>query len=111
MNHLRHQMLNLSIVLPCYNPKPDWHLRVAMSYQQIKNSLPSDTQIEIIVVNDGSPNPINLASKRFLNKRLPNFKFINYKHNMGKGYAVRKGVEAAQGAYIIYTDIDFPYTT
>ncbi len=102
--------LNLSIVLPCYNPKPGWHLQVAAHYQLIKASLPADTQIEIIVVNDGSPLPATAASKRFLSRRCPHFRFISYTQNMGKGYAVRKGVEAAQAPFIIYTDIDFPYT-
>jgi len=110
MNQLRPARLNLSIVLPCYNPKPNWHLQVAAHYQQIKSRLPVDTHIEIIVVNDGSPTPVTAASKRFLSRRCPHFKFISYRFNMGKGYAVRKGVEAAQAPYIIYTDIDFPYT-
>jgi len=110
MNQLRPARLNLSIVLPCYNPKPGWHLQVATQYQQIKNNLPADTQIEIIVVNDGSPGPLTAASKKILNRRCPHFKFISYSNNRGKGYAVRKGVEAAQAPYIIYTDIDFPYT-
>src|SRR5947207_43626 len=110
MNYLRSAKLNLSIVLPCYNPKANWHLQVAAQYQQIKNSLPPETQIEIIVVSDGSPVPATAASKRFLARRCPNFRFISYDTNMGKGYAVRKGVEAAQAQYIIYTDIDFPYT-
>ena len=110
MNYVRSSRLNLSIVLPCYNPKANWHLQVADQYQQIKNSLPPETQIEIIVVSDGSAVPATAASKRFLTRRCPNFRFISYDTNMGKGYAVRKGVEAAQAQYIIYTDIDFPYT-
>jgi len=110
MNQLRYARLNLSIVLPCYNPKPGWHLEVANQYQQIRNSLPADIQIELIVVNDGSPVPVTPSSKRFLSRRCPHFKFISYNYNMGKGYAVRKGIEAAQAPYIIYTDIDFPYT-
>ncbi len=110
MDQLRTERLNLSIVLPCYNPKSDWHLSIASHYQQIKNILPADTQIEMIVVNDGSPIPPTAASKRFLNRRIPNFRYISYNTNMGKGYAVRRGVEAAQAPHIIYTDIDFPYT-
>lgn len=35
---------------------------------------------------------------------------VTYTENKGKGYALRQGVEAAKGEYIIYTDIDFPYT-
>jgi glycosyltransferase involved in cell wall biosynthesis len=110
MNHLRTPALNMSIVLPCYNPKAGWHFQVANYYQEIKKSLPADIQIEIIVVDDGSPIPVTSAAKRFLNRRCPNFRFISYQYNMGKGYAVRKGVAAAQAPNIIYTDIDLPYT-
>lgn len=110
MNQLRSARLNLSIVLPCYNPKPGWHLELYQHYQEIRTSLPPDLKIELIVVNDGSPLEPTAAAKRYLAKRCPYFRFISYNNNMGKGYAVRKGVEAARSPYIIYTDIDFPYT-
>jgi len=110
MNRLRIPALNMSIVLPCYNPKPGWHFQVANQYQEIKKHLPADIQIELIVVDDGSPSPATPAARRFLNRRCPHFKYITYEHNMGKGYAVRKGVEAAQAPIVIYTDIDFPYS-
>ncbi len=35
---------------------------------------------------------------------------VSYAINQGKGYALRKGVEAATAPYILYTDIDFPFT-
>ena len=53
MNQLRSTRLNLSIVLPCYNPKPGWHLELYKHYQAIKTHLPADLKIEIIVVDDG----------------------------------------------------------
>src|SRR5207245_1117643 len=37
------------------------------------------------------------------------FLFIDNKINMGKGSAVRCGVQAANADYLIHTDIDFPY--
>ncbi len=110
MNQLRSVRLNISIVLPCYNPKANWHLELFQHYQHIRASLPPDLKIEIIVVNDGSPVGPSAAAKRYLSKRCPYFRFISYSNNMGKGYAVRKGVEAARSPYIIYTDIDLPYT-
>jgi dolichyl-phosphate beta-glucosyltransferase len=103
-------MLDLSIVLPCYNPKQDWYFQVTNQYQKIKASLPPGIEIEIIIVNDGSAIPISSAAKKFLRRYCPHVQLISYQDNMGKGYAVRKGVEAARSPYIIYTDIDFPYT-
>ena len=110
MNHLRSARLNLSVVLPCYNPKPGWHLELGNRYLELKAALPENTLVEIIVVNDGSTTPFSAASKRYLSRRCPFFRLISYNSNMGKGFAVRKGVTAARGSHIIYTDIDFPYT-
>ncbi|GAC1428117.1 MAG: hypothetical protein NVSMB7_05040 [Chitinophagaceae bacterium] len=111
MNQLRTHALNMSIVLPCYNPKPGWHFHLANYCQEIKKVLGGDVQIEIIVVDDGSTTSIAPAVKRFLSHRCLHFRLISYRCNMGKGYAVRKGVEVAHAPYIIYTDIDLPYTT
>ena len=110
MNQLRSARLNLSIVLPCYNPKPGWHIDIANRYLELKAALPPNTLVELIVVNDGSNQKVSTASRRFLSRRCANFRYIHYQQNRGKGYAVRKGVEAASSPYIIYTDADFPYT-
>jgi glycosyltransferase involved in cell wall biosynthesis len=110
MNRSRTPALNMSIVLPCYNPKPGWHFQIANQYQEIKKALPADIQIELILVDDGSSSPPAPAAKKFLARRCPHFKYISYRYNMGKGYAVRKGVEAAQAPIVIYTDLDFPYS-
>lgn len=101
--------IHLSVVLPCYKPKPGWHLAVADQYQQLKSSLPG-TAIEFIVVNDGSPDNLTVAAKRWLRRRCSNITLITYDTNQGKGFAVRRGVQAARAPNVIYTDIDFPYT-
>lgn len=44
-----------------------------------------------------------------LQKAIPAFSYLDSAPNMGKGFALRKGVSAAQGDFQIYTDIDFPY--
>lgn len=93
----------LSIVLPCYNPLPDWveiiRRHAALAQQNYSN-------VEIIVVNDGSrPNIHDQAVES-----IPGVRLIKYETNRGKGYALRQGAQAATGEYIIYTDIDFPYT-
>ena len=41
---------------------------------------------------------------------IANFQYIENKENRGKGYAIRCGMTKASGDYIIYTDIDFPYS-
>jgi glycosyltransferase involved in cell wall biosynthesis len=99
----------LSIILPCYNPPKEWELNVLQSFKLIESKLDS-TEIEIIIVNDGTPNMSFQKEEHFLKENIPNFNFIHNHTNMGKGHAIRTGINISLGEYIIYTDIDFPYT-
>lgn len=98
----------LSIVLPCYNPEKNWATNILIRYNEIAPLLKNYT-VDIIIVNDGSSRNIesDLAN---LGTNINNCKTISYNQNKGKGFAIRRGIEQAQGDYIIYTDIDFPYT-
>lgn len=66
---------------------------------------------EILLVQDGRSAQISEQDIAYLQQSLPNFKHIHYPENKGKGYAIRQGVKNAKGDLVIYTDIDFPYTT
>lgn len=92
-----------SIVLPCYNPAANWTEVVISRFNELQKLSYS---FELIIVNDGSTSAIDSSSLI----KLTDLQFISYPVNQGKGYALRKGVEAAKGDYIVYTDIDFPYT-
>ncbi|MFZ4797646.1 MAG: glycosyltransferase family 2 protein [Bacteroidia bacterium] len=98
----------LSIVLPCYNPDKNWVANILIRYNEIAQHL-KNYSINVIIVNDGSSQNID-GELSEIEKKLPNCQIISYPANKGKGFAIRKGVEAAFGDYIIYTDIDFPYT-
>jgi glycosyltransferase involved in cell wall biosynthesis len=98
----------LSIVLPCYNPDKNWLANILIRYNEIVKHL-NNYSIDIIIVNDGSSENIDAKLAQAKNN-LPNCQIISYGVNKGKGYAIRKGVENADGDFIIYTDIDFPYT-
>ena len=97
----------VSIVLPCYNPLDGWLKTIENS---VSNIADQNIVVEVIIVNDGS-------SKNFSEPEVTNFfihrpevSVISYAENRGKGYALRQGVKQAKGEFIIYTDIDFPYT-
>lgn len=98
----------ISVVLPCYNPDINWAVNILIRYNEIGALLPN-ADLELILVNDGSSNNISI-SLDYLKSHLPNCTVIDYKPNRGKGFAIRKGVEKASGDWIIYTDVDFPYT-
>lgn len=111
-NHLMMKLHSLSLVLPCYNPTPGWEARLYEHYLRIKENLPATvSRLEVIVVNDGSTTGIDRSGLHWLARNISPFIFLEYPANKGKGYAVRRGVEAAKTEFIIYTDIDFPFET
>jgi dolichyl-phosphate beta-glucosyltransferase len=64
-----------------------------------------DALSEIIVVDDGSKDATVAEAAKFTTQ-LPNLKVIRQIPNKGKGAAVRTGVMAATGDYIIFMDAD-----
>tara|TARA_B100002051_G_C16708685_1_gene625375 strand:- start:1153 stop:1842 length:690 start_codon:yes stop_codon:yes gene_type:complete len=65
-----------------------------------------NVNFEIIVIDDGS----NDKTKNILenNASLYN-KLISYERNQGKGHAIKKGLNAATGKYVIIQDADLEY--
>jgi glycosyltransferase involved in cell wall biosynthesis len=98
----------VSIVLPCYNPIPDWEQIVYSNYCSFFNDL--HEPLELIIVLDGKSLSITQDTLVFLERNIPTLKVVDYPINRGKGYAIRQGVAVATGEVIIYTDVDFPYT-
>lgn len=100
-------MLNLiDIVLPCYNPPKNWQKELLEFYYDVKFNF----NVKFILVNDGSVNSnFEAALPKLKELNIP-FEVISYAKNRGKGYALRKGVEFSTADYIVYTDIDFPFT-
>lgn len=95
--------MNLSIIIPVYNEeKTVGHLLKKV----FAVKLPV-TKKEIIIINDGSTDSTGEIIKKFDGSHT--FTFINKIHNEGKGTAVRKGIEAATGEYIIIQDADLEY--
>ncbi|OGS44958.1 MAG: hypothetical protein A2539_04585 [Elusimicrobia bacterium RIFOXYD2_FULL_34_15] len=91
----------LSIIIPCYNEE-DTILQVV---DKIKH-VPLNLEKEIIIVCDGSSD----GTKELLQKHFPlqdkNIKTVFHEKNMGKGKAVKTGIEVATGDYLIVQDAD-----
>jgi len=102
-------MTSLDIILPAYNPLPGWEETVIGRFQSLEKALPA-FKITLFIVNDGSRTVDEPSSIMVLRKAIPDIQWISYKDNKGKGYALREGVQASTGDYILYTDIDWPYT-
>lgn len=107
-NYLVEKTIKLDVVLPCYNPLPDWEKRIINAMNTLKIALPN-VELHLYIVNDGSSQNIQPSTIETLKKEIQNFEFIEYQQNRGKGFALRKGVAATKNDLCIYTDIDFPY--
>ncbi|TDE10206.1 glycosyltransferase family 2 protein [Dyadobacter psychrotolerans] len=98
----------ISVVLPCYNPLDGWCQTFLDHMTELNGKLP-DYSIQYIISNDGSTR-LDLQKIDML-MASPNVIFLNSEINEGKGSAIRKGTNRADGDIIIYTDIDFPFGT
>ncbi|MBK7130719.1 MAG: glycosyltransferase [Crocinitomicaceae bacterium] len=96
-----------SLVLPCFNPPTNWEKIVVSSVKSIIEK--TGIVPQLILVNDGSVKNTEDDKIEFIKNNLPDFTYIQYPINKGKGHALRQGVAAAKYNLIIYTDIDFPY--
>ena len=103
------RMNTVDIILPVYNPLTGWEDTVIHRFQSIEKRFP-DLRFHLHIINDGSSKLDELRSVEQLKSNLPNFNWISYSVNQGKGYALRQGVASSTADAIVYTDIDWPYT-
>ena len=94
---------SISIIYPVYNEEK----RLQKTFLDIEKFDQKNRFInkEFIFVNDGSSDKtlIILKKKYKNNKKV---KIINLKKNMGKGFALKKGVQTAKKEWILTTDAD-----
>ena len=94
--------LKLSVIIPAFNEEKT----IIETLKRIQSTKKNKIDYEIIVINDGSKdNTLNLLKS---NSELYD-KLIEYENNLGKGFAVKKGIEASSGEYIIFQDADLEY--
>jgi glycosyltransferase involved in cell wall biosynthesis len=102
-------MASLDIILPVYNPLPGWEQIVIGRFQSLEKALPG-LKIRLFIVNDGSLQIDLDKSLPILKTTLPGLQWISYPENRGKGYALRQGVKQSTADFVVYTDIDWPYS-
>lgn len=102
--------VRIDIVLPCFNPASGWVDNVIAHTARLIEHFP-DAELGCTIVNDGSRGGVSDSDAARLKAELPALNWISYPENRGKGYALRTGVRQSSADVIMYTDIDFPYST
>lgn len=85
----------ISVIVPAYNEQK----AVAGVLQAL---IDSKIVNEVICVNDGSTD----GTLEIINQFKDDVKIINLINNMGKGYAMARGIEEAKGDIVVFLDAD-----
>lgn len=93
--------MKLSIVIPVYNEKNT----IVEIIDKVKTVNLDEVEKEIIVVDDCSTD----GTKEILSKLGSDIKLLFHGKNFGKGRAIRTGLAAATGDYVVVQDADLEY--
>jgi glycosyltransferase involved in cell wall biosynthesis len=96
---------SLSIVLPCLD-EADRLPGTLAAY--LAHFPPGRSEVELLVVDDGSSDDTAAVADKIAVVD-PRVRVVRNARNHGKGYAVRTGVQAAQGELVVFTDADGSY--
>lgn len=92
----------LSILIPVYNER-DNVLKILRKIEEV--ILPFGIQKEIILVDDYSTD----GTREVLKSLEDRYTIFYHDRNHGKGYAIRTGIPAVTGEYVIIQDADLEY--
>jgi glycosyltransferase involved in cell wall biosynthesis len=97
---------DISIIIPAYNEESliTGTLDALMDYLKTRSE-----SHEIIVVDDGSHDKTVQRAEEWGRRTSASLRILANENNMGKGFSVRRGIEASLGSYLIFIDADLPY--
>jgi glycosyltransferase involved in cell wall biosynthesis len=83
----------LSIIIPVYNPGEEFLFCLEAVFKQL------DYVLEIIIIDDGSSRPIDIA-------QTPTLRVLRHELNLGPSFARNTGLHAAKSDYLVFIDSD-----
>ena len=104
-NDIINSMYSLSIIIPLYNEQE----RILKSLEILRKYIKKNrkNKIEIIFVSDGSTDQTNNIIRLFIkNNKKIKLLFISYLKNVGKGFAIKKGILKSKKNWILICDAD-----
>ncbi len=93
--------MKLSVVMPIYNER-------ATLPQVVERVLSVGLEIELLCVDDGSSDGSRDILQE-LAQQWPQIRVFLQPRNMGKGAALRRGIQEATGDYVVIQDADLEY--
>ena len=100
-------MKSLSLVIPVY--KAEGLLKRILAHVPLLVENAAEVGfalLEVIVVDDGGYQPIDLANFDFESLNGLPVRLLRNDRNRGKGYSVRRGALAANGDWVLMSDVD-----
>ena len=100
-------MNSLSLVIPVF--EAEGLLRRILSHVPLlaESAARSGFRLcEVVVVDDGSRVPVDIADCRVDFPESPGVVLIRNGINSGKGFSVRRGALAAKGDWVLMSDVD-----
>jgi glycosyltransferase involved in cell wall biosynthesis len=96
----------LSVIIPAYNEENT----IQSILDQVFGLKMDQILIEVIVINDCSTDKTKALIESYRSKNQTHtLRLIDQEKNMGKGAAIRKGIEEASGDFLIIQDADLEY--
>ncbi|RFC55957.1 glycosyltransferase [Brumimicrobium aurantiacum] len=93
----------LTIIIPMYNVET----YIGECLESIlKNDVLALKQVELILVDDKSPDNSKMIAEKFIKKSILNARIISHEENLGLGGARNTGIKAANGKFITFIDSD-----